>query len=208
MLTCWHPFSLTVKEVFSDSTSHSLINSSDFSVTPSHFPNSHAPPPVFISSHESEIGNLTTCLKFSCALYFSFLSDSPRPLSRCHKITWPDLSWDSWACVPTLVFSWLRLFLDWRCVEVGACCYWSSIVRQYHICNVLCTVPPGVQYTRIQYRIGSGHILSSAGPSPSPSTCPNRPPSQIKVPKKGKKKDLDQGLTLKSHGPPPTPPHP
>ena len=47
-------------------------------------------------------------------------------------------------------------------------------------------------------------FLSSPGPSLSPGPCPNRPPSQIKVPKKRKKKDLDLGLTLKSHGPPPT----
>ena len=47
--------------------------------------------------------------------------------------------------------------------------------------------------------------LSSPGPSLSPSPCPNRPLSWMKVPRK--KKDLDIGLTLKSHGPPshPTP---
>ena len=42
-------------------------------------------------------------------------------------------------------------------------------------------------------------MLSSPGPSPSPSPCPNRPPSWLKVSKNGKKKDLDQGLTLKSN---------
>ena len=36
--------------------------------------------------------------------------------------------------------------------------------------------------------------LSSPGSSPTSSPCPNRP--------QGKKKDLDQGLNLKSHGPP------
>ena len=106
--------------------------------------------PLLYSYHHTNLKLVT----WQFAWFFSFLFDSPRPLSHCHQITWPDLSWDSRACVSTLVFSWLRLFLDWRCVEVGACCYWSSIVRQYHICNVLCTVPPGVQYTRIQYRIG------------------------------------------------------
>ena len=34
-----------------------------------------------------------------------------------------------------------------------------------------------------------------------PSPCPNRPPSWVKVSKNIKKEDLDQGLTLKSHGP-------
>ena len=47
---------------------------------------------------------------------------------------------------------------------------------------------------------GFDELLSSPGPSQSPSPCPSRPPSRIKVPPK--KKDLDLGLTLKSHGPP------
>ena len=45
-------------------------------------------------------------------------------------------------------------------------------------------------------------VLSSPGPSPGP--CPIRPPSRIIVPQKREKKDLDQGLTLRAHGHPPT----
>ena len=48
------------------------------------------------------------------------------------------------------------------------------------------------------------YLLSSLSPNPGP----NRPQSRIKVPQKRKKKNLDLGLTLKSHGPPTHPTHP
>ena len=57
---------------------------------------------------------------------------------------------------------------------------------------------------KIKYIMYFPLLLSSPGPSLSPSPCPYRPPTQIKVPQKGKNKDLDQGFTLKSHGPPTT----
>ena len=146
VLTCWHPFSLTVKEVFSDSTSHSLINSSDFSVTPSHFPNSHVPPPVY---HHTNLKLVTW--QFSCALYFSFCLTAPAPFTMpLNYAARPNLRflglWTNSCVLLVEALSWLR------CVEVGACCYWSSIVRQYHICNVLCTVQPSVQYTLFRIR--------------------------------------------------------
>ena len=109
-LTWWRSFSLSVKDVSADSTFHSLINSSDFSASPSHVPTCHEAP-VFITRHDL----------WHCLYLPPLVCSSSRHLSLSLSSAWPGesplqccLSWGS--------------FLTGRCVEVGACCYWSSIV--------------------------------------------------------------------------------
>ena len=143
MLTCWHPFSLTVKEVFSDSTSHSLINSSDFSVTPSHFPNSHAPPPVFISSHESEIGNLTICL-----IFFFFVWQPPVPSHIAIKLR--GLTYRE---IPGPVYQ-LLCSLGWSSFLTGDVWKWEHVVTDHPSCASTTYVMCCVQYHQVYSTLG------------------------------------------------------